>query len=135
MKLATALRLGRISNLPTTWTNVAAGLALSGGALAATSGNGSFTVISVGVALCVIVSCMYVGGMFLNDAFDREYDARERPERPIPSGEVSASTVFTVGFALLALGVAGGAALAFMPNGTGLPPVLAALSVFAVIEE
>ena len=32
----------------------------------------------------------YIGGMYLNDAFDRDIDARERPERPIPSGHVGA---------------------------------------------
>lgn len=124
MKLATALRLGRVSNLPTTWTNVAAGLALSG--VAATP--------ALGVGLCVAISSLYVGGMYLNDAFDREYDARERPERPIPSGQVKASTIFTLGFAMLALGVAIVAALAFMRrSGTGLPPVLAALALAGVI--
>ena len=35
--------------------------------------------------------------MFLNDAFDREIDARERPERPIPAGEISADAVFVGG--------------------------------------
>jgi 4-hydroxybenzoate polyprenyltransferase len=134
MKLSTALRLGRISNLPTTWTNVAAGLALSGASLAAADANSGNAFLPIGVALCAIVSCMYVGGMFLNDAFDREYDARERPERPIPSGEVSAGKVFAIGFTLLAIGITGTAALAFLhPAGTGWPPVLAALALAAVI--
>jgi 4-hydroxybenzoate polyprenyltransferase len=79
-------------------------------------------------------SAFYVGGMFLNDAFDREYDARERAERPIPSGVVSAAEVFTVGFGLLAAGIAGTAALAFLrPGGTGLSAVLAALGLAACI--
>lgn len=90
----TALKLGRVSNLPTVWSNVIAGGALAGGAsLHAT----------VGVALAV--SAMYVAGMFLNDAFDRNIDARERPERPIPAGEVAADSVFVVGGALLTIGV------------------------------
>ena len=33
MKLSLALRLGRISNLPTVWTNVLVGALLAGGAL------------------------------------------------------------------------------------------------------
>jgi 4-hydroxybenzoate polyprenyltransferase len=124
MKLATALRLGRVSNLPTTWTNVAAGLALSGG----------HATPQLGVVLCVAISSMYVGGMYLNDAFDREYDARERPERPIPSGAVKASTVFALGFAMLAFGVAIVAGLAFTrPFGMGMPPLLAALALAGVI--
>jgi hypothetical protein len=95
MNLRTALRLGRVSNLPTVWTNVAAGLALSGAAF------GLQPMLWLGLA----VSVMYVGGMYLNDAFDREIDARERPERPIPSAEVSAATVFALGFGMLALGL------------------------------
>jgi 4-hydroxybenzoate polyprenyltransferase len=123
VKLSAALRLGRVSNLPTTWTNVAAGLVLSGAAATP----------AVAALLCVAVSCFYVGGMYLNDAFDREYDARERPERPIPAGEVRASTVFAIGFGLLALGLAGVAALALAPGGTGWPPVAAALALACTI--
>lgn len=117
MKLSTALRLGRVSNLPTTWTNVIAGITLGGGTLGAP---GQL------VALCGAVSLFYVGGMYLNDAFDREIDARERPERPIPSGEVSAATVFVLGFGMLAAGLAVVAALALSPGGTGWPPIAAA---------
>jgi hypothetical protein len=94
MTARVALRLGRVSNLPTVWTNVLAGVVLTGAAIAPGR-----------VALLVVaLSLFYVGGMYLNDAFDREVDRRERPERPIPSGEASATTVFTAGFALLALG-------------------------------
>jgi 4-hydroxybenzoate polyprenyltransferase len=50
------------------------------------------------------MSFMYVGGMFLNDAYDAEIDARERPSRPIPSGQVSAGAVFQAGFGMLAIG-------------------------------
>jgi 4-hydroxybenzoate polyprenyltransferase len=48
------------------------------------------------------MSCSYVGGMFLNDAFDAEFDARQRPERPIPAGDVTRGEAFAVGSALLA---------------------------------
>ncbi|WP_020384950.1 SCO3242 family prenyltransferase [Kribbella catacumbae] len=43
--------------------------------------------------------CLYWAGMALNDWADRQVDAVERPDRPIPSGRVSART---------ALGLAGG---------------------------
>ena len=36
------------------------------------------------LALFVSLSLFYVGGMYLNDAFDAGVDALERPERPIP---------------------------------------------------
>ena len=48
--------------------------------------------------------CLYGGGIVLNDFFDRNLDAVERPERPIPSGRISASAAGTIGFALLAVG-------------------------------
>ena len=89
------LELGRVSNLPTVWSNVLAGMVLAGGLLA--------TVPLV--VVLVAASLMYVGGMFLNDAFDAEIDARERPERPIPSGRVSRRAVYAMGFGQLGLGV------------------------------
>ena len=89
------LVLGRVSNLPTVWTNTLAGATLSG------AGVGPGRLALLGLAF----SLFYTGGMYLNDAFDRETDARERPERPIPSGRVSARSVFTIGAVLLGLGV------------------------------
>ena len=95
MRLHAALRLGRVSNLPTVWTNALAGALLAGAALGA----------EFALALLAF-SLFYTGGMFLNDAFDAPWDARERPERPIPSGTAGAREVFLWGFGLLAAGVA-----------------------------
>lgn len=89
------VRLGRVSNLPTVWTNVLAGALLSGAPV------DGITLAALAVAL----SLFYEGGMYLNDAFDRVIDARERPERPIPAGLISARQVFAIGFALLGGGV------------------------------
>jgi hypothetical protein len=65
------LLLGRVSNLPTVWTNTLAGAALAG------------TDVGVGrlTFLALAFSLLYTGGMYLNDAFDRDSDRRERPER------------------------------------------------------
>lgn len=122
MKLSVALRLGRVSNLPTVTSNVLAAVALAGG-------QPSPLAIA---AVCVAMSMMYVAGMFLNDAFDREIDARERPERPIPSGEVKASTVFDAGFALLLGGVALTAVTA-LGAGAGWRPILCAIALASLI--
>ena len=92
---ATLLRLGRISNLPTVWTNVLAGAVLSGG---------EWRSWRLGVVL-LAMSLFYVGGMYLNDYFDRAIDARERPERPIPAGAVSPGAVAAIGFGLLGAGL------------------------------
>jgi UbiA prenyltransferase family len=92
----TLLRLGRVSNLPTVWTNVIAG---------ATIANAAATIADVAV-VGLVMTAFYVGGMYLNDFFDREIDARERPGRPIHAGDIGAGTVSAIGFALLAIGVA-----------------------------
>lgn len=91
-----ALRLGRVSNLPTVWTNALVGTVLVGGLAFSAST----------VVIMVALSLFYIGGMFLNDAFDREFDARSRPERPIPAGEVTSAAVFSAGFGLLATALA-----------------------------
>ena len=98
-KLGVYLRLGRVSNLPTVWTNTLAGALLGGGGGVLESGLGKV------VGLAGTMSLFYVGGMFLNDAFDREIDAKERPERPIPKGDVTAREVFSVGFGALGGGI------------------------------
>ena len=91
---STLLRLGRISNLPTVWTNVAAGCVIAGGAEW-----GEFALIAMAM------TAFYVGGMYLNDYFDRAIDARDRPGRPIDAGEIGAGAVSAIGFGLLAAGV------------------------------
>lgn len=95
MNLRTLLTLGRTSNLPTVWSNVLAGAVLSGAV---------FGPPQLGI-LMLAGSAFYEGGMFLNDAFDAEIDARERPGRPIPAGLVTRGSVLTIGFGLLALGM------------------------------
>src|SRR5215204_3535760 len=50
-------------------------------------------------------ACMYLAGMVLNDVYDAELDAAERPERPIPAGHISRTTASSAGWALLTSGV------------------------------
>jgi 4-hydroxybenzoate polyprenyltransferase len=112
----TLLRLGRVSNLPTVLTNVLAATVLVGG--------DPFSPRTGAVLLAM--SLFYTGGMYLNDAFDRDIDARERPSRPIPAGEISAAAVLAAGFGMLATGVA-------LMSVFGLAPALAGLALTAVI--
>ena len=51
------------------------------------------------------MTLFYIGGMYLNDAFDAGIDAVERPERPIPAGRVSRGTIFAAGFVMLGVGI------------------------------
>lgn len=114
------LLLSRVSNLPTVWSNVLAG---SAGAVA---GGFSPTGGQTLAAVTISASLFYVGGMFLNDAFDAQFDRRARPERPIPRGEVSRRAAFTIGYVLLALGLL---PLALAPLATALAVALGAAIV------
>ncbi|MEV6417677.1 SCO3242 family prenyltransferase [Kribbella sp. NPDC051718] len=49
---------------------------------------------------------IYWAGMALNDWSDRDLDAVERPERPIPSGRVTPGTAFSLASSLTAAGLA-----------------------------
>lgn len=117
-----ALLLGRVSNLPTVWTNVLTGVVLSGVALQ----------LDIGLYAVVALTLFYIGGMYLNDAYDAEIDAIERPERPIPAGRVSRATVFAAGYGMLALGLVL-LWLAGSHSGTGWWPVAAGAALGAAI--
>jgi 4-hydroxybenzoate polyprenyltransferase len=91
------LLLARVSNLPTVWSNVLAGL-VAGSAIGA---HGSGATPATLALLFASASAFYTGGMFLNDAFDAPFD-----RRPLPRGEVGVAEAFAVGGALLALGLA-----------------------------
>src|SRR5882672_6455284 len=94
-RLRTLLLLGRVSNLPTLWSNCLAGWWLGGG------GNvGKLPLLFGGATF------LYLGGMFLNDAFDVDFDQQHRKERPIPSGTISLTAVWRLGLILLGLGMA-----------------------------
>lgn len=107
-RFSVVMQLGRVSNLPTVWTNTLAAIVLSGQSV-------SLTQV---VALLFAMSLAYTGGMFLNDAFDRDIDARERAERPIPSGRVSATQVFIVSFCMLIMCVITVTAIGFQTSNT-----------------
>src|SRR6056297_2070575 len=90
----TILILGRISNLPTVWTNVLVGWFLCGGGW-----NAELGWITLGV------SGLYLGGMTLNDAFDADWDREHAPDRPIPSGKISRGAVWGIGIVEMLVGV------------------------------
>jgi hypothetical protein len=92
----TALVLGRVSNLPTVWSNLLAGWWLAGG--------GANGLVLTG--LLAGGSFLYVGGMYLNDYFDAEFDREYRVERPIPAGAISRRGVGIAAGLWLAAGLA-----------------------------
>lgn len=100
----TLLVLGRVSNLPTVWSNCLAGWVLAGGQAPERF-----------VLLCAVGACLYLGGVYLNDAFDVEFDRQRRRERPIPSGQIAEARVWQLGWFWLVLGVVGSAFLGGAP--------------------
>jgi 4-hydroxybenzoate polyprenyltransferase len=99
------LALGRVSNLPTVWSNCLAAWMLAGAGW-----QPHFLLLWTGTTL------LYLGGMLLNDAFDVEFDRKYRPERPIVSGQIGARDVWGLGLLCLALGW-----MALLPIGKGVP--------------
>jgi len=119
----TYLALGRVSNLPTVWSNVLVGVLLAGAA----------TPPRAVAMLMAALSLFYVGGMFLNDAFDRHIDARIHPERPIPSGRISATEVFVIGFGAMGVGAALLVTVALGSGQSAVPALTAGVALGALI--
>jgi 4-hydroxybenzoate polyprenyltransferase len=94
-RLRTLLVLGRVSNLPTVWSNCLAGWWLGG-----QGGVRHLPFLFLGVTL------LYVGGMYLNDAFDANFDQLHRKERPIPRGAIAPQLVWQLGFLFIVMGLA-----------------------------
>lgn len=118
------LRLTRPANLITAVADVLAGMAITG---YLTSPDATFSPV---LWLCLSTIGLYGGGVVMNDVFDAELDAVERPERPIPSGKVSKTSAAAWGIFLLLIGIGA----AFMLNTTA--GVLAiAIAVAAVVYD
>lgn len=92
--LRAILILCRVPTLFTIWSNCLAGWWLGGHRHEST-----LPFLLAGSSL------LYLGGCFLNDAFDADFDREFRRTRPIPSGALSLKSVWRWGVALLVLGV------------------------------
>ncbi|WP_132220567.1 UbiA-like protein EboC [Albibacterium bauzanense] len=92
----------RPANIVTSVADVLAGIAISGIFL-----QESLTSATIGniVLLCLATIGLYGGGIVFNDVFDYELDRVERPERVIPSGQLSLKGASTLGSSLLAFGI------------------------------
>lgn len=112
-KLRAYLELMRPANIVTAFADILAGFAVAGGAVSLT--NGSLVMTPEGLVWLLISTFgLYGGGVVFNDVFDAELDAKERPERAIPSGRVSKLEASVLGTLMHALGVVA----AFQVNAT-----------------
>ncbi|GHJ49560.1 transferase [Catellatospora sp. TT07R-123] len=100
-----------------------AALSVPGDAIAGAAAADSLDGRTAGVAAASV--CLYWAGMAANDWADRDLDAIERPERPIPSGRIAPNTALAIAGGLTAAGL-GLAAAAGGRRTLGTAAVLAA---------
>ena len=81
-----------------------AALSVPGDVVAGAAAGGVLGPRTAGLAAASV--CLYWSGMAANDWADRDLDAVERPERPIPSGRVTPPQALGVAAGLTAAGVA-----------------------------
>ena len=108
------LRLLRIPNLLTVPGDILAGFLLAPSALASDWGQ-LFLAIPAGLLL-------YAAGLCLNDLFDYKEDLRDRPARPLPSGQITREE--TAAFSLIFLWVAAFMAAFFDALPVAIPLIL-----------
>ncbi|MBK9383885.1 MAG: UbiA family prenyltransferase [Planctomycetes bacterium] len=112
-------KLLRVSNAPTIPVDLLAGYAAAR-ALGATE---LLEPVSFGGTLAACLG-IYLGALVLNDRLDLAHDAATRPQRPLPSGAVSARAATLAYLALFALAVLGAL---FAPPRVRIPLALLAL--------
>ncbi len=86
-------------------------------------------------ALVAASACLYEAGMVLNDAFDADLDATERPERPIPSGRITRNAALTVGWLVLGAGLLCAAWASWSTENVGPLVVGACLALTVVLYD
>ncbi|WP_339791481.1 UbiA-like protein EboC [uncultured Imperialibacter sp.] len=119
------LRLTRPANIVTAVADILAGVAISG--YLTGFAQGATPIIWLSLA----TMGLYGGGVVLNDVFDAELDAVERPERPIPSGVVSRFMAAMLGMVLLGIGILAAGKVNWMPSGM----IAAAIALFSVVYD
>jgi 4-hydroxybenzoate polyprenyltransferase len=90
---------------------------------------------SGGAVLVLILaasSLLYAAGVALNDVFDAELDARERPERPIPSGRIPLPVARLISWELLLLGSTAAWFAAFFVGHLG-PGIVVTLLIACIV--
>ena len=95
-RLLSWLRLLRLPNVFTALADVTMGFLFD---------RQSLEPVAAFICLATASALLYTAGMVLNDVFDIDIDTRERPQRPLPSGQISLPLARALGLAMLALGV------------------------------
>jgi len=124
MKIYPYLVLVRPANVITAISDVIAGAALSG---VFVNSNSNSLITNV-ILLCIATSGLYAGGIVFNDVFDMETDQLERPERPLPLGNVSKNSAIIFGSILLLMGIITSALVSTLSLSISIVIAIAALA-------
>src|SRR5690625_3674874 len=90
----------RPANVVTAVSDILAGISL-----AILFSSQAFPTLSQVLIIAVASMCLYAGGVVFNDVFDVEIDKKERPERPIPSGNISLKKAIFIGSLCFLIGI------------------------------
>jgi 4-hydroxybenzoate polyprenyltransferase len=124
------LQLARPANILTAWADILLGCAAAGEVSqiqAVLAGYASISVLAPLGWLLLATTGLYGGGVVFNDVFDAELDAKERPERPIPSGRSSRQGAALLGSVLLVGGILAAGQVSFLSAVLAIGVALAAL--------
>jgi 4-hydroxybenzoate polyprenyltransferase len=116
------LQMMRPANIVTAWADILAGYAAAG-----LVGAGDPNTVYSLFWLLLATTGLYGGGVVFNDVLDAKLDAKERPERPIPSGRSSVQEGVFLGIGLLTIGIMAAAQVSLLSAGIATAIALAAL--------
>ena len=117
MKTMPLLRLLRLPALFTTFPDVLAGYVIIA--------QGEVEPVQL-ACLLAASACLYLSGMVFNDLFDLEQDRKERPNRPLPAGEIPYEHARILGKLLMLSGIA-------FASLVSLPGMIIAIALAATI--
>lgn len=123
-KLRAWASLLRVPNLFTVPGDPLAGTVLALAAGASASMPAARALLAVGASLL-----LYAAGLLQNDYWDLDEDRRDRPDRPLPSGDVSPRSAIVAAFVLAGLGVVL-ARLASLPAGIAAAGLLMVETIY-----
>jgi 4-hydroxybenzoate polyprenyltransferase len=129
------LDLGRVSNLPSVWTNVLAAALLASAGQNYANWDWSISTTTLLPGAMLALSLMYLGGMLLNDVVDADWDRQHQNPRPINQGRISQHLVQKAAIFCLVSAVTLLLVLAWLKAGTAhlWPNLVAALFLVLVI--
>ena len=100
-KVIDLLAMSRFANLPTVWSNGLLGVLIGWTAFRDQAHLCPICLTLLGISL----SFLYLGGCFLNDWHDLDFDTKTRPDRPIPSGRWPRQTILSLSIILMGGGL------------------------------